>query len=115
MVGYTDQLLAQIDKTKGKTINMTDWFNFYSFDVMGDMALGKSFNMLHDGIKHYFMTTLHKNMDLIGLFSHMIWLFPIFKATPIINREHLKFEAWTKDQVEARKKVSNGRRPYNAC
>jgi hypothetical protein len=85
---------------------MTTWFNFYSFDVMGDMAFGKSFNMLRDGVKHYFMIALHANMVNIGLFSHMLYLFPIFKNTPILNYEHKKNEAWIIDQVEARKKVS---------
>lgn len=85
---------------------MTNWFNFYSFDVMGDMAFGKSFNMLRDGVKHHFMTTIHTNMVQIGIFSHMLYLFPIFKNTPILNYEYKKNEAWIKDQVEARKKVS---------
>jgi len=106
VTGYTDQLLMQLEKTKGTPIDMTTWFNFYSFDVMGDMAFGKSFNMLQDGVKHYFMTALHANMVNIGLFSHMLYLFPIFKNTPILNYEHKKNEAWIKDQVEARKTVS---------
>jgi hypothetical protein len=93
--------------TKGTSIDMTTWFNFYSFDVMGDMAFGKPFNMLRDGVKHWFMTTLHANMVNIGLFSHMLYLFPIFKNTPILNYQHKKTEAWVKDQVEERKKVSN--------
>jgi hypothetical protein len=93
--------------TKGTLIDMTTWFNFYSFDVMGDIAFGKPFNMLRDGVKHWFMTTLHANMVNIGLFSHMLYLFPIFKNTPISNYQHKKTEAWVKDQVEERKKVSN--------
>lgn len=104
---YTDQLLAQLEKTKGNSIDMTTWFNFYSFDVMGDMAFGKPFNMLRDGVKHYFMKTLHQSMVQIGLFSHMLYLFPIFKNTPILNFEYKRNEAWIKDQVEARKKVTN--------
>ena len=63
MAEYTNQLLARIEATKGSPINMSDWFNFYSFDVMGDLAFGKSFNMLRDGVKHYFMTCLHADYD----------------------------------------------------
>lgn len=55
VINYTDQLLCQIQATAGRPINVTDWFNFYSFDVMGDLAFGKSFNMLKDGVKHYFV------------------------------------------------------------
>jgi hypothetical protein len=106
VTGYTDQLLLQLEKTKGNPIDMTTWFNFYSFDIMGDMAFGKSFNMLRDGVKHQFMTTLHSSMINIGIFSHMLYLFPVFKGTPVLNHEYKKNEAWIKDQVETRKKVS---------
>jgi cytochrome P450 len=64
VVNYTDQLLAQIQATSGRPINVTDWFNFYSFDVMGDLAFGKSFNMLKDGVKHYFVCFLSPRVSL---------------------------------------------------
>ncbi|ETS81741.1 hypothetical protein PFICI_06743 [Pestalotiopsis fici W106-1] len=100
---YTNQLMEQLSKRENTPVNVTDWFNFYSFDVMGDLAWGKSFNMLRDGIKHYFMKSLHADMTNVGLFSHLIWLFPIFKATPILNKENKKFWAWVSQQVNDRK------------
>jgi len=44
-------------------------------------------------------------MKMIGLFSHMMYLFPIFKNTPILNWEYEKNQAWVEDQVEERKKM----------
>ncbi|KAK1689370.1 benzoate 4-monooxygenase cytochrome P450 [Colletotrichum godetiae] len=99
---YTNQLLANIDKNKGKPFNISDWFNFYSFDVMGDLAFGKSFGMLKEGIKHYFMTSLHQDMQAIGMFSHMLWLFPIFKNTPILNENNKRFWKFVTAQVDER-------------
>lgn len=98
-------MFKQIAKMEGQPIKVTDWFNFYSFDVMGDLAFGKSFHMLRDGIKHYFMTALHGFMIGVGLFSHLLWLFPIFKKTPVLNAEDKKFWYWVLDQVEERKRV----------
>ncbi|KAK1954598.1 cytochrome P450 [Colletotrichum sublineola] len=99
---YTNQLLSQIDAHKGQPFNVTDWFNFYSFDVMGDLAFGKSFGMLKEGIKHYFMTSLHQDMQTIGMFSHLMWLFPIFKNTPILNANNKRFWEFVKSQVDDR-------------
>ncbi|KAK1613515.1 benzoate 4-monooxygenase cytochrome P450 [Colletotrichum phormii] len=99
---YTNQLLANIDKNKGRPFNISDWFNFYSFDVMGDLAFGKSFGMLKEGIKHYFMTSLHQDMQAIGMFSHMLWLFPIFKNTPILNENNKRFWKFVTAQVDER-------------
>lgn len=43
--------------------------SYYSFDIMGDLAFGKSFDMLKGGVDHYFLATTHVNMVLIGIFS----------------------------------------------
>lgn len=102
---YADQLLAKIAESEGKPIDATLWFNFFSFDVMGDLAWGKSFNMLRDGIKHYFMTALHADMVSVGLFSHLVWLFPAVKATPIVNHGFNKFWKWVHEQVKERRAV----------
>lgn len=84
---YTDDLLGVVERAaadedsvgeKGTTggdgggggrINMAKWFNYYSFDIMGDFAFGESFNMLRDGVDHYFLKTTHANMVFIGIFS----------------------------------------------
>ncbi|CAI7641908.1 unnamed protein product [Penicillium pancosmium] len=99
---YTDQLIVAIEKSVGKPINMTDWFNYYSFDIMGDLSFGKSFNMLVDGKEAYILKQLHTDMQSVGLFSHLTWLFPFFKRTPGLNADYLRFWAWIGEQVEER-------------
>ncbi|RDL30137.1 uncharacterized protein BP5553_10415 [Venustampulla echinocandica] len=109
VVKYTDQLVAHIQSTQGTPVNVSDWFNFYSFDVMGDLAFGKSFNMLRDGIKHYFMNCLHADMQNIGYLAHLTWLFPFLKITPVLNTEHLKFWSFCTQQVAERRKIKPDR------
>lgn len=87
-------------------MNVAEWFNFYSFDVMGDLAFGKSFNMLRDGVKHYFMKALHADMTITGYIGHITWILPLVKITPIVNSDHLKFWAWCGQQVLERMKVT---------
>lgn len=43
---FTDQLISLLDSNTGKAVNAARWFNFYSFDIMGDMAFGQSFDMM---------------------------------------------------------------------
>ena len=73
---------------------------------MGDLAFGKSFNMLVDGVKHFFMTSLHNNMFFITLIGHMMWLFPVIKITPGVNFEYLRFRKWIENQIHERMAVS---------
>ncbi|KAH8896942.1 benzoate 4-monooxygenase cytochrome P450 [Thozetella sp. PMI_491] len=104
VANYTDKLIDKISEQDGKPLDVTHWFNFYSFDVMGDLAFGKSFNMLRDGIVHDFMAMVHANMLILGAFKHLIWIFSIFKEVPIINSENLKFNKWLGKQVHERRK-----------
>lgn len=98
--------MSQIDKHAGKPMNATDWFNFYSFDVMGDLAFGANFDMLQEGIKHYFMTQLHGFMEMVGIFSYAPWAVQVLAAIPVLNNDDKKFWNWLEKQVEKRRKVS---------
>ncbi|KAH7140458.1 benzoate 4-monooxygenase cytochrome P450 [Dactylonectria estremocensis] len=101
---YTNQLLGRIEETQGMPFDASRWFNFYSFDVMGDLAFGKSFNMLTDGMEHSFMKLVHTHMMLAGAFSHLIWMFPLLRETRVANREDLEFQDWLVKQVQYREK-----------
>jgi hypothetical protein len=88
-------------------MEISRWFNYYSFDVMGDLAFGESFNMLVDGKDAYILKQLHADMKSIGLFSHATWLFPFVKRIPGLNAEYLKFWSWVGERVNSRIKVSS--------
>ncbi|RMD44762.1 hypothetical protein DV735_g306, partial [Chaetothyriales sp. CBS 134920] len=100
---YTQQLLALLKKRDDGPVDAAQIFNFYSFDVMGDMAFGKGFNMLKDGVVHYYMESVHANMLAVGAFSHLVWIFPLFKSIPGLNNDHVKFQAWLAEQVAERR------------
>ncbi|KAK0389778.1 hypothetical protein NLU13_3351 [Sarocladium strictum] len=99
---YTGQLLSVIKEKAGKSVDVSTLFNFYSFDVMGDLAFDSGFNMLKDGIVHYYMESVHANMLAVSAFSHLVWIFPLLKAIPIVNNEHHKFQSWLKSSVDTR-------------
>lgn len=88
-------------------MDVSRWFNYYSFDVMGDLSFGKSFDMLVDGKDAYILKQLHADMKNVGLFSHLTWLFPFFKRIPVLNTDYLKFWNWVDKRVEERIQVSH--------
>lgn len=51
ITSYADELVSRLDAFEGKPVNVTHWFNAYAFDVIGDLAFGKSFDMLKTGEK----------------------------------------------------------------
>lgn len=106
--------------------------SYFSFDIMGDLAFGRSFNMMKDNTAHDFFKATHTSMVLIGIFSvsrrvsttaicplvkagkkftdtdhlqRVVWLFPIFKAT-VGRREYQKQQGLIKSLVQRRIDVS---------
>ncbi|KAF5564804.1 cytochrome P450 monooxygenase [Fusarium napiforme] len=96
--------VEQIEASQSTPIDASLWFNFYSFDVMGDLAFGRSFNMLKNGTAHQFMELVHSNMLMAGSLSHLPWIFPLLKRIPVLNRKNLEFQEWLKQQVDWRQK-----------
>ncbi|CAI6089851.1 unnamed protein product [Clonostachys chloroleuca] len=95
---YTEQLLKRIVCNGNQTVNVTALFNYYSFDVMGDLAFGRSFNMLRDGAAHKYMKSSHDNMLTATAFSHLVWTFPIVKKIPGLNYGHIQLQKWLTEQ-----------------
>ncbi|GJN77013.1 hypothetical protein PLIIFM63780_000501 [Purpureocillium lilacinum] len=101
---YAVQLLKRIDESRGQPMNVTKWFNFYGFDVMGDVGFGQELGMLREGETHYFMSATYQFMLVVRLFSHLVWLFPLYKMLPVVNQNVKRFEGWIVEQVQDRRK-----------
>ncbi|KAH6988520.1 benzoate 4-monooxygenase cytochrome P450 [Ilyonectria destructans] len=99
---YTDLLLSQIQARAEKPIDATLWCNFYGFDVMGDLAFGKSFDMLNDGVAHHYMELMHKATVFGTSFGRFPWAFLLSQHIPIVNIQHNNFLKWLKNQVKKR-------------
>ncbi|MCJ1231843.1 hypothetical protein MMC12_008522, partial [Toensbergia leucococca] len=78
---FQDQLIAQIRTFGGQPVNVTEWLSLYSFDVMGDLAFGTSFNMLKTSEQHWAIKILAEGLKP---FSWMlpVWLFRVMTAIP---------------------------------
>ncbi|KAJ5297264.1 uncharacterized protein N7443_008157 [Penicillium atrosanguineum] len=77
---------------------VTKYAYYYAFDVMGNLAFGKSFNMIAEGKEAYFLKTIRTDMTNIGHLKHMPWIFPILMNIPLINANNLNFWKWIESQ-----------------
>lgn len=53
-----EMALAQENRKQGALVNMTDWINFFTMDVIGDLAFGEPFGCLAKGEYHDWVRTL---------------------------------------------------------
>jgi hypothetical protein len=101
-----NQLLAAIDQQNGQPMDVSKWFAFFVFDVMEDLAFNKSSNMLVSGEAAYVFKTIRADMFYIALFTHMPWLMPFLKRTPVLNWNYYYFLNWIQKLIDERKLVS---------
>jgi hypothetical protein len=92
-----------------KPVPVKEWINYLTFDVMGDIVLGKSFNTLTN--KH--ASDLHVVSDIktqlrvaFGYFGHLPWLFSLLKVTPLVNFGVARFWHWIDARISETRKVS---------
>ncbi|PQE22388.1 cytochrome P450 monooxygenase protein [Rutstroemia sp. NJR-2017a WRK4] len=63
---HADMLISKIkeyaekpeNSVKGARINITDWLNFFTMDIIGDLAFGAPFGCLEKGEYHHWVRTL---------------------------------------------------------
>ncbi|KAL8675594.1 MAG: hypothetical protein Q9168_000106 [Polycauliona sp. 1 TL-2023] len=69
---YRRKLLSQIGASGDQPMDVSKWFNLYTYDTMGDLAFGTSFKMLDASEQHWAIKLL-----IEGLEPHS-WLFPVW-------------------------------------
>ncbi|KAI1264692.1 cytochrome P450 [Xylariaceae sp. FL1019] len=62
---YVDMLVQQLETRaqKGETVNITDWMNFTTFDIIGDLAVSTPFRCLEAGKYHPWVTNFFASIE----------------------------------------------------
>lgn len=89
---YTAQMLRGIRDSEARPFNVTQWFGFWGFDIMGDMAFGESFRLMDRNTEDYYYKTTARFLPMLSVFSPIPWVFPFMKRIPILNREINEFD-----------------------
>nr|POE87438.1 tryprostatin b 6-hydroxylase [Quercus suber] len=87
---YTDKLVQRVGEHKGGPVNVTKWFNLFSFDVMGHLAFNKDYGLLETGEKPEALHLMTEGMQPLAILPP-IWLFRILVRLPGIGAGFQKF------------------------
>ncbi|RYP42639.1 hypothetical protein DL767_000008 [Monosporascus sp. MG133] len=97
VVEYAETLASRIEQLSQEngSVNVSDWFYWFTFDVMGEFAFARSFDMLRDEKWHFAVQLLRKAMGLLGPLSPVPWIAQIgFYLTPWIRVERPDVSHW---------------------
>ncbi|KAK5694597.1 hypothetical protein LTR97_009187 [Elasticomyces elasticus] len=96
-----DKIFKRFDGFAGTPVNVSFWFNLYSFDAMGSLAFGKDYRMLDSGERHQALQLLHEGMQPLG-YLFPLWFFRIVKSIPGLAGGIKKFEKFSVDELDWR-------------
>lgn len=98
---YNKALMQRLTDYKGQVISAAKWLNYYSFDVMGDLAFSKDFEMLKSGQKHWAVGLLDEALGVQG-FKLPTWAFRMMIAIPGLTDKYWKFIEYCDEQLAAK-------------
>ncbi|KAJ4289805.1 hypothetical protein N0V90_011136 [Kalmusia sp. IMI 367209] len=98
IVVYNEALMNRLSESAGQPINASKWANYYSYDVMGELAFGKDFGMLKSGEERFAVSLLDEAMDIHG-FKFPTWLFRMLIFTPGLMGVYWKFIKYCDEQL----------------
>lgn len=101
------QLLEQrIREKEGTDINITQWFEYYGYDLMGLVSFSKSFKMLEEGQSHWVVDTINGGTATLGPLTGVPWLIHLVHAIPFVGRPLKRANAWGRKTIRERVAVS---------
>lgn len=80
MKHYIDLFLSKLGEraAKGEVVDIVKWFNFTTFDLIGDLAFGQPFGCLESSEYHPWVGMLFQAIKL-GVFNELVKRYPIIK------------------------------------
>ncbi|KAA8641503.1 cytochrome P450 [Aspergillus tanneri] len=102
-------LIKQLSMNIDRPIPITEWVRFFSFDVMGEMVLGKSFQMVQNGKPHVAVAQEAAMHRFMGPMVHVTWLLIILQKLPFLAYFRQRWVDWCASQLEEREKRSRTR------
>lgn len=99
---YTSLLTSAVSQRLGTPMDVTSWFHYFSFDLMGQLSFGKSFNMLATGKPHFAIDLMRDGMTLLGVFTPTPWLARIGFSIPGVASGWKSMFVWSDAQMRER-------------
>jgi hypothetical protein len=78
--GYVDLFISQLRKTAATdngVVNMVHWFNFTTFDIIGDLAFGDSFSLLKGGEWNRYLSSIFGLLEYNAFHRMAVSLIPL--------------------------------------
>ena len=90
----------------GQPMNISVWFQYFAFDVMGELGFGKTFNQVRTAKSHFETDFLRNGMSLLAIVTPVPWLYHLGCSIPGLTRDWEELLSWSARQAERKVSVS---------
>jgi len=108
---YADLLVEQLNKRQNTPLDLSMWFEYYSFDLMGMLGLTVDFGNLVRG-EHPILWLWHISHKKLGPLSYAPWIKHLLMGIPFVERMkyYRQFMTWANEELERNIKDNKGER-----
>ncbi len=85
-------LKGKIQAQSNGKVDLTHWYNWTTFDVIGDLSFGESFNCLRDTMYHPWVAMLRSSITLVTKLSTTLRFPPLQKLLGLLVSKKMKQE-----------------------
>ena len=122
MTSYFDLLIqklqARIDGPTDGVVDIVRWYNFTTFDLIGDLCFGESFHALENGEYHFWISNIFQGIKLGSrlqilrayLTSHVAPV--LLKLFPSLLKARRRIVQFTEERTRARLQRQTDRRDF---
>lgn len=76
IANVVDRFIEQLQKVGAESLNMVEWYTMMTFDIIGDLAFGETFEGIETGKKHPWITRIEGAM-MQGALADCFKRFPL--------------------------------------
>ncbi|KAI1133306.1 cytochrome P450, partial [Nemania abortiva] len=114
MVWYRALLIKAIEDSDGHSIDITRLFKSYSFDIMGELAFGRSFEMLETNKEHEAIKLLNSGLFALA-FKLPMWFFRLLTSIPFATKDWWGFISYCIAQLDNRIQAKGEKKDIMSC
>lgn len=110
---YSDLLISRLKEEAGKgksgteEVDLEEWYNFTTFDILGDLCFGDSFHSLERGDNHPWVAAIFNSVkfaQILTAFHHFPPMYTLLKLCmpPQVSEMAMRNHTWTRRKVDER-------------
>ncbi|GKT41929.1 trichothecene C-15 hydroxylase [Colletotrichum spaethianum] len=113
--GYIDLFIERLHSLASEgPVDMVSWYNYTTFDIIGDLAFGESFGCLDKSDYHPWVKIIFENVKVFGFFSlarSFKFLEPLLKnfVPKHLVEKGIRHKAFVREKVDRRMKLGTPR------